>query len=138
MEKIIFRSFKEGDYEIACNWWEWWWKGQKGIEREILPSNEPCFMIECNNTPVACGFLFIDRKAPIGYLTWIVSNPEYKEKNRKDLLELLVSNIEKHAKSLGIIFLFTVCGNKYLEKIHKKLDWWIDKSRTSYEIFKYI
>ena len=63
---------------------------------------------------------------------------ESKEKNRKDLLELLVSNIEKHAKSLGIIFLFTVCGNKYLEKIHKKLDWWIDKSRTSYEIFKYI
>ena len=138
MEKIIFRSFKEGEYDTACKWWEWWWKGEKGIERKILPSNEQCFMIECNNVPVACGFLFIDRKAPIGYLTWIVSNPEYKEKNRKDLLELLVSSIEKHAKSLGIIFLFTVCGNKYLEKIHKKLDWWIDKSRTSYEIFKYI
>ena len=138
MEKILFRSFKEGDYETACEWWEWWWKGQKGIEREILPSNEQCFIIECDNIPVACGFLFVDKKAPIGYLTWIVSNPKYRQKNRRQLLELLIENIEKQAKILGVKFLFTVCGNKHLENIHKKLDWWIDKSRTSYETFKYI
>ena len=50
----------------------------------------------------------------------------------------LIENIEKQAKILGVKFLFTVCGNKHLENIHKKLDWWIDKSRTSYETFKYI
>jgi len=138
MEKIIFRSFKKGDYEIACGWWEWWWKGQEGIERRILPDDNRCFIIECNDIPVACGFLFVDKKAPVGYLTWVISNPEYREKNRRQLLELLIENIEKQAKILGVEFLFTVCGNKHLEKIHKKLNWWIDKSVTSYEIFKYI
>ena len=28
MEKITFRSFKEGDYETCCDWWDWWWKGE--------------------------------------------------------------------------------------------------------------
>ena len=138
MQDILFRSFKKGDYETACEWWEWWWKGQEGIEREILPDNKQCFMVECNGTPVACGFLFVGKTAPIGYLTWVVSNPNYREPNRRELLELLIMNIEKHAKSLGVKFLFTVCGNKHLENIHKKLDWWIDKSVPSYEIFKYI
>ena len=82
--------------------------------------------------------LFVGKTAPIGYLTWVVSNPNYREPNRRELLELLIMNIEKHAKSLGVKFLFTVCGNKHLENIHKKLDWWIDKSVPSYEIFKYI
>ena len=36
MEKITFRSFKEGDYETCCGWWEWWWKGEDPIEEELL------------------------------------------------------------------------------------------------------
>ena len=138
MQNILFRSFKKGDYEKAREWWKWWWDSDRGVEREILPDNEQCFMVECNGTPVVCGFLFVGKTAPIGYLTWVVSNPNYREPNRRELLELLIMNIEKHAKSLGVKFLFTVCGNKHLENIHKKLDWWIDKSVPSYEIFKYI
>ena len=138
MQNILFRSFKKGDYETACDWWEWWWKGEKGIERDILPSDEQCFIIECDGIPVFCGFLFVEKTAPIGYLTWIISNPKYRQKNRRKLLESLIKNIEKYAKSIGIKFLFTVCGNKHLENVHKKLDWWIDKSVPSYEIFKYI
>ena len=138
MEKILFRSFEKGDYETACKWWEWWWKGETGIERDILPDNKQCFIIECNNTPVACGFLFVDKTAPIGYLTWVVSNPKYREKNRRRMLELLIENIERKAKQLGIKFLFTVCGDIHMQNIHTKLGWGIDKSRQSYESFKYI
>ena len=106
--------------------------------RDILPDNKQCFIIECNNIPVCCGFLFIGKTAPIGYLTWVVSNPEYKEKNRRRMLELLIENIERKAKQLGIKFLFTVCGDIHMQNIHKKLDWAIDKSRPAYESFKYI
>ena len=136
--KIVFRNFEKGDYKMACKWWEWWWKGETGIERDILPDNKQCFIIECNNIPVCCGFLFIGKTAPIGYLTWVVSNPEYKEKNRRRMLELLIENIERKAKQLGIKFLFTVCGDIHMQNIHKKLDWAIDKSRPAYESFKYI
>ena len=136
--KIIFRNFEERDYDMVCKWWEWWWKGETGIERNILPDSKQCFIIECNNTPVGCGFLFVDKTAPIGYLTWVVSNPEYKEKNRRRMLELLIENIERKAKQIGIKFIFTVCGDIHMQNIHKKLDWAIDKSRPAYESFKYI
>ena len=137
-DKVVFRSFKKGDYNIACKWWDWWWKGEPTVEREILPSDDQCFIIECNNIPVACGFLFIDKTAPVGYLTWVVSNPEYREKNRREMLELLIQNIEHTVKELGIKFLFTVCGNIHMENIHNKLGWVVDKTAPSYETFKYI
>lgn len=59
-DNIKFRSFKNGDYETCCKWWEWWDKsfGGKGIERDWLPKNERCYIIEKNNTPVACVFYF--------------------------------------------------------------------------------
>jgi hypothetical protein len=136
--KIVFRNFGKGDYEIAKKWWEWWWKGEPPIEKEILPSSEQCFIIEYNNTSVACGFLYIGKTAPIGYLTWVVSNPEYRNKNRRRMLELLIENIEKKAKQQGIKFLFTVCGNIHMENIHNKLGWKVDKSAPAYETFKYI
>ena len=43
--KIIFRNFRKGDYKIVGDWWKWWWKGEY-IEREFLPSDDSCFMIE--------------------------------------------------------------------------------------------
>ena len=123
---------------IIRDFFEEWWKGETGIERDILPDNKQCFIIECNNTPVACGFLFVDKTAPIGYLTWVVSNPKYREKNRRRMLELLIENIERKAKQLGIKFLFTVCGNVHIENIHKKLGWIVDKTAPAYESFKYL
>ena len=138
MENVVFRSFKQGDYEEACRWWEWWWKGETGIEKEILPNDENCYVIEHEGTPVFMGFLFLGGNAPIGYLTWIVSNPYYKGPNRKKLMRLFITNTEFKAKQQGVKFMFTVCGDKYLRQTHKDLRWFVDESRPSYEAFKYI
>ena len=51
-DNINFRSFKEGDYEICCKWWKWWWTkfyGTEPVRRGFLPANERCFIIEKNN-----------------------------------------------------------------------------------------
>ena len=136
--KLIFRSFNNEDYITICKWWDFWWGKNKGIERNILPHNDYCYIIEKNNTPIAAAFLFVEKNAPVGYLTFLVSNPEYKEKDRRSILEQLILSIEKESKSQGIKFIFTVCGNKHVENIHNKLGWTIDKSAPAYESFKYI
>lgn len=138
MNNVIFRSFTEGDYEMACQWWEWWWKGESGIEREILPDDKNCYVIEHDGTPVVVGFLFVCENAPMGYLTWIVSNPNYRGPNRKKLLRLFILNAEHEASQLGVKFMFTVCGDKYLREIHKELEWFVDETRPAYEAFKYL
>ena len=137
-DKLIFRSFNNEDYIVTFKWWNWWWGDKKGIEREILPHNDYCYIIEKNNIPIASAFLYVDKHAPMGYLTFVVSNPEYKEKDRRLIIEQLIKNIEEEAKSQGIKFIFTVCGNIHVENIHNKLGWTVDKTTPAYETFKYI
>ena len=136
-DKLIFRSFNDEDYITIFKWWNWWWGEKKGIEREILPHNDYCYIIEKNNTPIAAAFLYVDKNAPMGYLTFLVSNPKYKEKDRRFIIEQLVINIEEEAKSQGIKFMFTVCESIHTQNIHNKLGWTISKA-PSYETFKYI
>ena len=46
--KVTFRSFKEGDYEMCCKWWRWWWK-EIPVKKELLPQDGTCFIIESKN-----------------------------------------------------------------------------------------
>ena len=137
-DNINFRSFKEGDYEICCKWWKWWWKHneQDPVRRAFLPKDERCFIIEKNGVPVACYFLFIMEPHIVGWATYLVSNPEYKEKDRRDLIKLLIQNVEKEAEKYGILQLFTVCGDKHMSNIHDSLDWIMIP--VEYEGFKYL
>jgi|TARA_R100001129_G_scaffold105003_1_gene71772 hypothetical protein len=136
--ELTFRSFNDKDYNTVNSWWDYWWTEGDGIERKFLPRNKSCFIIEKGNIPIAAAFLFIDKYSPMAYLTYMVSNPKYREKDRRSIIEQLITNIEKEAKSQGVEFIFTVCGNIHLENIHGKLGWTIDKSAPAYETFKYI
>ena len=138
MEKITFRSFKEGDYETCCKWWAWWWKGAIPVKRELLPHDSTCFIIEKEDIPVAAGFLYTMENPLVGYgPTWVVSSPDYKEKDRRQILELLITRIEKEAKdTYGMVQLFTVCGNRFMQQIHRKLNWCMHPA--AYEAFKYL
>ena len=125
-DNIKFRSFKNGDYKMCCEWWEWWDKsfGGKGVERDWLPKNERCYMIEKNNTPVACVFLFLSLDVDkIAWVTNLVSNPKYREKDRRNLIELLINNVCIEAKKYGVSQLFTVCGDVHISSIHRNLNW---------------
>ena len=122
---INFRSFKQGDYETCCEWWKWWWKrsGLNPVKRAFLPKDERCFIIEKNNIPIACYFLFIMEPHIVGWTTYLVSNPKYKEEDRRDLIKLLIQNVEKEAEKYGIMQLFTVCGDSHMSRIHDSLEW---------------
>ena len=137
-ENINFRSFKEGDYETCCEWWKWWWKrtGLNPVQRVFLPKDERCFIIEKNGVPVACYFLFIMEPHIVGWTTYLVSNPEYREKDRKELIRLLIQNVEKEAEKYGILQLFTVCGDRHMSNIHDSLDWIMIP--VEHEGFKYL
>ena len=124
-DNINFRSFKEGDYEICVEWWKWWWKrtGLNPVQRAFLPKNERCFVIEKNGVPVACYFLFIMEPRIVGWTTYLVTNPKYKEKDRGKIIRLLVEKVEKEAEKIGIMQLFTICMNDHMTNIHDSLDW---------------
>jgi hypothetical protein len=138
-DTVTFRPFKKGDYETCVGWWKWWWGsfGAEPIRRGFLPKDERCFIIEKNNTPVAATFLILSYDIPaVAWTTYLVSNPKYREKDRRELIETLITSVEKEAEKYGVLQLFTVCGDKHISDIHKNLGW--DMSPARYEAFKYL
>ena len=133
--KVTFRTFKEGDYEMYCKWWKWWFRGITPPFEILLPKNNRCFIIESNNTPVAASFLYVDGFC--GFLPWTASNPEYRDIDRRQLLELLIIKIQEEAKDVwGVKCILTNTDNEHLQNIYKKLGWYVDS--TSNECAKYL
>ena len=137
--KIVFRSFRKGDYETCCKWWKWWWGSFEGepIRRGFLPKDERCYIIEKDGIPVASTFLILAYDiSAVAWSTYLVSNPDYRKKDRREIIETLIKNVEKEAEKYGVLQLFTVCGDKHISDIHKNLGW--NMSPARYEAFKYL
>ena len=132
-DKLKFRILKEEDYKTICKWWEMWkWPV---LPKEMLPDNgKSGYMVEKNGIPIVSGFLYLTNSTG-ALLEWIVSNPDYREKDRKEAIEMLINNVESDCKKLGIAYIFSIGRTKSLIDTHEKLGWKVDK-RSSHEIIK--
>jgi hypothetical protein len=134
MSELKSRLLKDSDWETLCQWWESWPKWVNP-PKSFLPDNgKGGIMVEKEGKPIVAGFLYITNSDAV-LLEWIVSDPEYRSKDRKDDLELLISSAEATCKGLGKKHIFTIGRNKHLIETHKKLGWTVDPD-PSYEIIK--
>lgn len=132
-DTFITRSINENDWSTLVSWWKWWrWPEP---ERSFLPENATGgLMVEKNSIPIVAGFIYTTNSS-VALLEWIVSNPEYKEKDRKEAIELLINEAEDIIKKQGYKYIFSMGRNKQLLDIHENLGWDIDK-KVSHEIIK--
>ena len=122
MSELKSRLLKDSDWETLCQWWESWPKWVNP-PKSFLPDNgKGGIMVEKEGKPIVAGFLYITNSDAV-LLEWIVSDPEYRGKDRKDALELLISSAEATCKGLGKKHIFTIGRNKHLIETHKKLGW---------------
>jgi hypothetical protein len=91
--KFNARKLTDNDYELLVGWWKWWrWTP---IPKNFLPDNGTGgIMIEKNNIPVVAGFIYYTNSDAV-VVEWIISNPDYKDKNRKQAIEVLLNTIEE-------------------------------------------
>ena len=133
-DKLIARSLRESDWETLLKWWSSWpdWSAPS---KDFLPDNATGgIMVEKNNKPIVAGFIYETNSASV-LLEWIVSDPEYRDGDRGQAVELLIIEAENLTKSLGYNYMFTIGRNKRLIETHKKLGWFVD-DKPSYEITK--
>ena len=128
--KFNIRRLVESDYETLVKWWEGWkWPP---VPKTFLPDTG--FIVEKNKIGVvACYVYMTNSKAAL--LEWVISNPEYRESDRKDAITLLIQAVEHVLSEQGIKHVFTIGRNKHLINVHEKLGWDVDK-KPSYEIIK--
>jgi len=124
------RRLVESDYETLVKWWKGWkWPP---VPKTFLPDTG--FIVEKNKIGVvACYVYMTNSKAAL--LEWVISNPEYRESDRKDAITLLIQAVEHVLSEQGIKHVFTIGRNKHLINVHEKLGWDVDK-KPSYEIIK--
>ena len=124
------RRLEESDYETLVKWWDWWrWEAPP---QDFLPDTG--FIVEKNNIGIVAGFVYMtNSKAAL--FEWVISNPEYRESDRKSAIELLIQAVERVLKDQGIKYVFSIGRNEHLINTHKKLGWQVDK-KPSHEIIK--
>lgn len=130
------RKITEDDWEDLVSWWDYWpeWRTP---HRDMLPEGGTGgVIIEKNNTKVAACFIFTSN-SKTAWLEFVISNPHYKEKDRSDLIEEVITAAETICKNLGYSFVYSVGRNKSLVKKYKKLGWWVD-DKPSFEMYKYL
>jgi len=134
-EDLLVRILNEEDYNFISEWWKWWkWKV---IPKELLPENGLSgLMVEKNGVRIVSAFIIMTNSKG-AMLEWIVSNPDYREEDRKYAIELLIQTAEEYCKGLGFTCIFSIGRNRHLIETHKKLGWAVDKT-PSYEIMKKI
>lgn len=133
--ELKVRALQESDWETLTSWWKWWRWGE--MNRDLLPLNGlGGLMIYKDDIPVVAGFLYLTNSKG-ALLDWIISNPEYKENDRSEAIELLISSCEQIAKEQGCSIVFSFTRNKHLINTHKKLGYIVDPT-PSHEITKKI
>lgn len=134
--KLEIRKLEETDWDTLVSWWDKWPKWVNP-PKSFLPDNGTGgLMVYKENTLIVAGFLYFTNSDGV-LLEWIVSNPEYREQDRKEALEILISTAEETCRLAGKKHMFSIGRNKHLINTHKKLGWTVDES-PSYELIKNI
>jgi len=129
--KLNIRRIEDQDYSTLKKWWDAWPEWQ-APPKTFLPDTG--FIVEKNDISIVAVYIYMtNSKAAL--LEWVISNPDYRESDRKDAIELLIQAVERVLKDQGIVHVFTIGRNKHLINTHKKLGWMVDE-KPSYEIIK--
>ena len=105
--KLNIRRLKPNDWETLDNWWKEW-DGWDNPGKDFLPENGTGgFIVENENKPVLAGFIYTTNSKVI-WLDWIISDPNYREKNRKEAIELLINASENVCRTMGYKYVFSL------------------------------
>lgn len=113
------RFLIESDYDLLCQWWkDWRWQAPP---RDFLPQNG-CggLMIEKEGVPIVAGFLYFTNSA-VAWPEFIISNFEYKNKDRKEAVKILILELTELARSKGSKYIYTVVKNQNLKAAYQEI-----------------
>jgi hypothetical protein len=135
--ELKVRALQESDWEMLVKWWASWKDWGVNPSKDMLPQNGTGgLIVEKDGVNIVAGFLYLTN-SKVAWMEWIVSDPDYKESDRADALELLINSLEDIARGVGYEIILSIGRNKSLINMHKKLGYTIDDT-PSYEISKKI
>ncbi len=128
------RRITENDFDVISQWWLDW--GQPIPDPDYLPHNGTGgYIATKDNIPVAAGYLYFTN-ARIAYIDFVISNKEYREKDRNTIITELIDYMTNHAISVGCKFVWATSAEPGIVSKVKKLNYSVlDKKHAI--IYKY-
>jgi hypothetical protein len=115
------RWTEESDYTELCAWWKAF--RFPAPQQMMLPDmGASGFMVSKDGVNICAGFLYYTNSA-FALFEYVVSNFEYKSKDRTDALKLLYKTAEIQATREGCKLLFSTVKNPHLIKNMKEFGW---------------
>ncbi|QDP58457.1 MAG: hypothetical protein Unbinned6046contig1000_26 [Prokaryotic dsDNA virus sp.] len=113
------RKLNIDDYDKhLVKWWKAW--GWKPIPRDFLPEDATSgLMVTKGDQNICAGFLYLTN-SKVALTEFVISNKQYKEKDRKEAIELLIDCIIELADKNGYKYAHVILKNESL--LNKYLD----------------
>ena len=108
------RWLTDEDYPELVKWWEDW--GWTAPTKGMLPNRGlGGVMVNKDGVNICAGFMYITN-SDYALLEYIISNKEYRGKERKLALQELIDAISEVAKSQGFKHIFTSLKHPHLKR----------------------
>jgi hypothetical protein len=93
------RFLKENDYDTLSKWWkDWRWTPPPA---DMLPQNGiGGVMVYKGDTEICAGFIYFTN-SKTAWIEFIVSNFQYKDKDRHEAIEMLINVLTKMVQDMG-------------------------------------
>lgn len=128
------RFLNENDFETLANWWKQYnWVVPN---KDFLPQNGLGGMMGLSDTGdcVCAGFLYLTNSG-VAWLEYLISNPNYREDNRGEIIDGLIFNLIDIAESKGYKYIFTVAKNDSIKNVFERNNFKIGTENTTEMIY---
>jgi len=117
--KFNIRRLNQNDYDQSLKkWWKSW--GWTAPPKDFLPENGTGgLMVSKGNIDICAGFIYLTN-SKVALTEFVVSNKNYKEKDRSEAIQLLIDGILFLAEEKGYKYAHVILKNKSLLSKYKK------------------
>ena len=117
-DSINIRKIELKDYEYINKWWVE--QGFVALDKSILPMNGLGGIIIEKSKPIAVGYLYLTN-SKMGYIDNLIADPNYKSKDRFDIIIKLIQACKQMAEELGILDIWAITKSKGILQRCKRL-----------------
>lgn len=129
------RQLNDKDYEeTLVKWWEdWGWTPPP--PKDFLPLNGTGgLMVSKDGKDICAGFIYMTN-SKVALTEFVISNKEYKEKDRSAAIQFLIESICAVAEKSGYKYAHVILKNKALKKKYEASGY-IDSDKDVIEMVK--
>lgn len=124
------RVLTEEDYPVLCRWWSWF--RFPPPPQDCLPGNGTSgIMVMKDGVNICAGFIYFTN-SKLCWLEFIVSNPDYREKDRVEAIQFLINELAGIAQRKGFKGVFSSIKNKNLIKHYEACNFQKNENTTEF------